>query len=348
MKKFKKAAMATDIHFGRKNNSEQHNQDCIDYLEWFCDQVASDPAVDCVFFLGDWHQHRSSINGLTLKYSYMGAKMLNDLGLPVFMIVGNHDLYNRNNRDVFTTNPFESLSNITLAFDKPVELPENDAVVFPFLFEHEYHTLLPKYADRSVLFGHFEFKGFVVTGDTKTLDHGPDHSMFDKPKRIFSGHFHKRQSKDNVHYIGNTFPADFSDANDGERGMAFYEFGKDKLTFLNWPKCPMYVTCKLSEIMEADNPKEYLIKNARVRILVDVPLTYEESNELKEEFMKKYKLREVTLEETADLTEALVDTEFSMEGKELESTTNIVKQMIRQIKSDKIDPEHLVLIYEGL
>lgn len=346
-KVFGKAAMFTDIHFGRKNNSEQHNQDCLDFLTWFCGQVKADPSIDCVIFLGDWHQHRSSVNGLTLKYSYEGAKMLNDLGLPVFMIIGNHDLYNRNNRAVFTTNPFEALSNITLAYDKPVELKGNDAVVFPFLFEHEYHTVLPQYADRSVLFGHFEFKGFVVTGDTKTLDHGPEHTIFSKPKRIFTGHFHKRQSKDNVHYIGNAFPADFSDANDNERGLATYDFAKDEVEYIDWPKCPMYVKANLSDVMEA--PKKHMVNGARVRILVDVPLNFEEGQQVKAKLAERFKLREITLEESTELDEALENTDIDMTGMELETTNVLVKTMLGQIKpSDKIRPAYLVKIYENL
>ena len=34
---FKKAAVFTDIHFGLKNNSSIHNQDCEDYIDWFID-----------------------------------------------------------------------------------------------------------------------------------------------------------------------------------------------------------------------------------------------------------------------------------------------------------------------
>ena len=32
---FKKAAVFTDIHFGLKSNSLQHNQDCLDFVDWF-------------------------------------------------------------------------------------------------------------------------------------------------------------------------------------------------------------------------------------------------------------------------------------------------------------------------
>jgi hypothetical protein len=37
-----KFALLTDIHFGKKNNSAIHNQDCVDFIEWFEEQVLSD------------------------------------------------------------------------------------------------------------------------------------------------------------------------------------------------------------------------------------------------------------------------------------------------------------------
>lgn len=346
-KKFKKAAMFTDIHFGRKNNSELHNKDCLRFIEWFCENVKADPTIDCVVFLGDWHEHRSAINGMTLRYSYRGAKLLNELGIPVFVVIGNHDLYNRNNRDVYTTNPFDSLSNFTLVNEKPLVLEKNDTVIFPYLFEAEYHSVMPELASKhSVIMGHFEFKGFVVTGESRVMDHGPEHTAFAKAKRIFSGHFHKRQIKDNVVYIGNAFPGDFGDANDFERGMAVYEFGTDNLTFTDWEDCPKYISAPLSEILDA--PKKVLRLDARVKCQADIDLTFEESTEIKEKLTKKYKLREFTILETNDHNELLTETEFDLEGYEMESTSNIVKEMLRQVKGDKISADKLVKIYEGL
>ncbi len=36
---FKKAAVFTDIHFGLKSNSLQHNQDCEKFVDWFISQA---------------------------------------------------------------------------------------------------------------------------------------------------------------------------------------------------------------------------------------------------------------------------------------------------------------------
>jgi len=104
-----KAACFTDIHWGRKNNSELHNQDCLRYIEWFCNNVRDAGDVDHIIFMGDWFEHRAAINSLTLEYAYQGAELLKALDVPVFFIVGNHDLYYRTTRDVASTNFFRGL-----------------------------------------------------------------------------------------------------------------------------------------------------------------------------------------------------------------------------------------------
>jgi DNA repair exonuclease SbcCD nuclease subunit len=339
--------MFTDIHFGRRNNSELHNKDCFNFVTWVCSLVTADPSIDHVVFLGDWHELRNAVNGLTLDYSYRAARLLNDLGLPIFFIVGNHDLYFRNNRNVFTTTPFESLSNFRIIDKITVveEMGEKGGVVSPFLFEPEFPQLL-EYRDYPVLFGHFEFKGFVITGDTVTKDHGPDHTLFKSFARIFSGHYHKRQLQDNVAYIGSTFPMDFSDANDAARGVGIFDYKSNKLTFIDWEDCPTYVVCKISEVLE--NPKKFLKERCTVKCYVDVDLTHEESIELRANWIKKYKLRELTLDEGFKMDENL-DGDDSLEGDLVfDSIDNIIETKLNTISVDKIDSKELVKIYKGL
>ena len=99
-----KFALFTDVHFGKKNNSAVHNQDCVDFISWFANEVKKDGDVEAIGFLGDWYESRSAINISTLDYSYKGAKIIDDLcselKIPCYFIVGNHDLHRRTTRDV--------------------------------------------------------------------------------------------------------------------------------------------------------------------------------------------------------------------------------------------------------
>ena len=65
---FKKVACFTDIHFGLKSNSQTHNQDCEDFVDWFITEAKKAGCETCIF-LGDWHHNRNSISLVTLDAS---------------------------------------------------------------------------------------------------------------------------------------------------------------------------------------------------------------------------------------------------------------------------------------
>lgn len=345
---YKKTAAFTDLHLGRKSNCSVHNTDCFDFVTWFCENVKSDKTIDSVMFLGDWHENRSALNISTLDFSYQCASLLNDLGLPVFFCVGNHDLYRRNTRDIHSVVPFNEFDNFVVV-DRPIILPNagNGALVSPFLFHEEYPNLT-HHLDMQSWWGHFEFKGFVITGYNVTMPTGPNPDDFSGPT-VFSGHFHKRQSQKNIHYIGNAFPMDFSDADDVKRGMVVYSHETDSFDYTDWDDCPRYNKIKLSELLAGD---VNIHEKARVRCLVDVPLSYEESIALRQGIIESYSPREFALEESHELAEALAETEAEIEidikGDELMSVDELVILMIEGIDTPSINPATLSSIYRQL
>lgn len=350
-KKLRKGAFFTDIHWGKKSNSDVHNQDCTNFIDWFCEQVTSDPTIDYVGFLGDWNETRSALNISTLNYSYYGAKKLNNLGLPVFFVVGNHDLYHRHTREIHSVLPFHEFSNFTV-IDQPVIIDQikGGALFSPYLF-HEEYSKLAEYLTLPFWAGHFEFKGFVVTGHSVKMPTGPDHSNFRGPKHIISGHFHKRQEQDNIIYMGNAFPMDFGDAGDSERGMMVYDHNVQERTFINWPECPKYTKTTLSQLLDES---VVLHDMSRVKVVIDVPITFEESTIIREQFTKQSALREFSMEESIDIQNALTKTESSvdettnLEKLQLDTVDELVVQMLNDIESDHIDNALLIQQYNSL
>lgn len=345
--KLTKAAAFTDIHWGAKSNSEQHNQDCLNYIDWFC-QEAIDNSADHIIFLGDWFENRSAVNISTLHYSYLGAKKLNSLGIPVYFIIGNHDLYHRHTREIYSTIQFHEFSNFTI-IDNPTIISDivGDPLLCPYLFPHEYPELV-KYNSVETWWGHFEFKGFIVTGYNITMQSGPDHNMFDGPTYIFSGHFHKRQRGGNVVYIGNTFPTNFSDADDSNRGMMIYNHVSKQVKFLDWDECPKYSKVSLSKLLDG---KIKLPKEARIKCLIDVPLSFEESAALKQQMMQTYELREFTPEESREVADAMSNTDvedIDTDGVQISGIDDLVIRMLRSIDTDHIDNNLLIEQYQRL
>lgn len=340
-----KFGLFTDIHFGARQNSTLHNQDNLDYIDWFILQVKKH-GCNRIGFLGDWFENRNAINIETLDYSYKALKKLDALGMPIYFIVGNHDLYRRNTRDVHSVSIFNEFKNIVVV-DKPMVV-EDDFLFCPFIFEHEYPSLA-QYADKRVWFGHFEFKGFILTGAAMKSEHGLNHELFKKQKFIFSGHYHKRQAQSNVIYIGNPFPTNYGDAGDVSRGMAIYDHSTESVDFNDWAECPTFLRTKLSDVLSGTWKLE---PNDRMRVscVNDVELSYSEAQMVKEAMKEQYNFREFNLEENyADRKDALENSETDEEISESQSIDEVVINLLGDINEIKsLDSAKLVAIYKEL
>lgn len=342
---FKKLLMFGDIHWGCRNNSEQHNLDNLDYIDWFC-EIAKKEKPSHIAFLGDWFEHRAQINIKTLNYSHEGARRLNALGLPIIFIVGNHDLYHRTNRTVFSTNMFADLKNITLV-SEPTELSK-DWFAAPYMFRQEYPNLVADINSHKYVLGHFEFRSFVITGADRVMDHGPDPGDFNGPRYIFSGHFHRRQVNKNIIYIGNTFPTNFGDAGDASRGCAVFDVESDSVYFHDWDDAPLFFKTRLSRVIagEAEFPAR-----SRVRCVLDMDIGYSDVQALRDELIKSLNLREFSVEEDlAARKEALAEGLELETELDLSSLDNTVRQLITEgvAPSPTIDPTLLINLYEEL
>ena len=346
-KKFRKIIQFTDIHFGKKNNSIVHNQDCLDFVDFLIDIVKNDPEIDAIAFLGDWFENRNAINVMTLDYANEAADKLDALGIPVFFDIGNHDLYHRHNRTIYSPKPFKDKKNFVIVDHFLVVNGEH--LFSPFLFHNEYPQMLQFNGRCKYAFGHFEFKNFVLTGTHNVMERGPEHTMFSDFTYVFSGHFHKRQFKDNTIYIGNTFPMDYGDAGDSARGVCILDTRNDNVKFVDWKECPKYFRTDLSTLLAGEwSPPE----QARLTCRKDIDITYTEVQALREEFMKAFKLREFKIEEN---TQEKKDS-ISGDGQEVKlqlDLTNLNGTIESLIKSGvkattSINPETLCDIYREL
>ena len=159
---------------------------------------------------------------------------------------------------------------------------------------------------------------------------------------MFSGHFHKRQHNGNVVYIGNAFPHNYADTWDDDRGMMLMEWG-GKPEYKSWPDAPKYRTLKLSELIDG---KDTIIKSKMYfKVHLDLPISYEEANFVKEDFSENYDIRELSLiQEKTNLdsiAEDAVDAKF-------ESVDQIVTDQLVNIESDAFDKAILLEIYNNL
>ena len=333
---FKKAAVCTDIHFGLKSNSLQHNQDCSNFIDWFIEKAKNENCETC-FFLGDWNHHRASINIHTLQFSLQALEKLNKNFDRVFFIPGNHDHYYRDRRDIHSVEWAKHLSNVQIINDF---YNEGDVTILPWLVQDDYKKV--KKFQSKYLFGHLELPNFYMNAQVLMPDHGEINSdHFGGYDKVFSGHFHKRQARKNIWYIGNCFPHNYADAGDDQRGMMILEWGQEP-EFYKWDKQPLYKVYKLSDILE--NTDGLLVSDSHVRVHLDIEISYEEANFIRETLIPQYKLREMALiPMKLDQLE-----QETTEGLKFESVDQIVMDQINAIESNSFDKRLLLEIYNNL
>ena len=337
MSLFKKVAVCTDIHFGLKSNSLQHNQDCSDFIDWFIDTARAN-GCETGMFLGDWSHQRAALNMQTLQYSLRSLEKLSAAFDRFYFIPGNHDLYYRDKRDIYSTEWAKHIPNIQIVNDW---FQDGDVVIAPWLVGDD-HKRIPQMKGQ-YMFGHFELPHFKMNAMVEMPDHGEIQvDSFGGFERVFSGHFHLRQQKRNINYIGNCFPHNFADAGDAARGMMTLEWGSDPV-FHSWPGQPLYRVMRLSEAI--DNGSNIFVPNMHVRVELDIDISYEEANFIKETFVRDYNLREMAL---IPLKNTAVDLDLAPGEIKFESVDQIVTDQITNIESEFYDPKLLLKIYQNL
>ena len=274
----------------------------------------------------------------TLQYSLRSLEKLSAAFDRFYFIPGNHDLYYRDRRDIYSTEWAKHIPNIQIVNDW---FTDGDVTIAPWLVGDDYKRV-PKLNSKYV-FGHFELPHFKMNAMVEMPDHGEikvdDFGGIDK---VFSGHFHLRQQRKNINYIGNCFPHNYADAGDSARGMMILDWGKEP-EYHSWPGQPLYRVAKLSNVI--DNASMLLGKNMHVRVELDIDISYEEANFIKDTFVRDYGLREMAL---IPVKNNSVDVDMAPGDVKFESVDQIVTDQLTNIDSEFFDSKLLLKIYQNL
>jgi DNA repair exonuclease SbcCD nuclease subunit len=333
---FKKLAVFTDIHFGLKSNSKLHNDDCEEFVDWYIEQAKKE-GCEIGMFCGDWHHNRNSVNITTMDASIRCLEKLGKAFDKFYFFPGNHDLYYKDSRDIQSVEFGRFIPGITMV----TEITEIEGVVMvPWLVGDEWRKIGKMKC--KYMFGHFELPNFFMNAMVEMPDTGElQGSDFKAQEYVFSGHFHKRQVKNNIHYLGNAFPHNYADVDDDERGMMILEWDKEP-RYLNWHNCPKYRNTKLSVLL--DKTKEIMKPKMHLRVTLDIDISYEEASFIKETFMKDYDCREITLIPSKKDEEINSDLDLTT----FDSVDEIVAKELDSIESENYDKKILMDIYGDL
>ena len=226
-----KIAIITDQHFGARKNSKLFHDYFLKFYEDIFFPTLIKEGITTIIDMGDTFDSRKGVDFVSLEWAKNNYyDKLEELGITVHTIVGNHTAYYKNTNQLSGVNLFlREYDNVKIYSEaEEVKIDNTKFLFVPWInSENEEKTLqLIDDSDSPCVMGHLELNGFMATRG-HFMEHGMDSNVFDKFDKVYSGHYHMRSNKENIFYLGNPYEMYWNDVNDRNRG--FHLFDTDTL-----------------------------------------------------------------------------------------------------------------------
>ncbi len=333
-----KIAIITDQHFGARNDSIAF----LDFYEKFYENTFF-PTIDSagittVLVLGDTFDRRKYVNFYALdRAKKMFFDKLEERGIAVHMLAGNHDTYFKNTNDVNSPDLLlREYSNINV-IDHPttITVDGTDICMMPWICSENYQASLDemKTTKSEICMGHFEISGFAMYRGMESHE-GMDKTIFDKFDMVFSGHYHHRSDDGHIYYLGNPYELTWQDFND-PRGFHLFDTATRKLEFITNPYT-MFARIeyddKESEPIEIDAVD---LKDKYVKLIVTNKTDFYKFDRFIQKLYNKGCHEIKILEDMSEFEDGEVGEEIN-----LEDTVSVLSHYIDSIQTD-VDKEQI-------
>lgn len=234
-KGYMKVALITDQHLGGKQDS----QNFLNYIERFYREqffpYLSENNIHNVIDLGDTFDRRKFVNFNTLdKVRQFYFDVLNEQGINLYSIVGNHSTYYRNTNSVNSSDLLYGHYDNVKTFSEPTSilLDGLGIDILPWINSENYDKTMKfiKSSKNQVAFGHLEVAGFAMYKGYNAED-GIAKDIFKGYEIVCSGHYHHKSSKDNIHYLGAPYEITWNDYDD-PRGFHVFDTETREIEFI--------------------------------------------------------------------------------------------------------------------
>jgi len=225
-----KVIILGDTHFGIKRFSINELQNQLDFFNKQLFPYMEENNIKYIFQLGDIFDNRTTVDIIFMDYIKKHFfDVLVQKGIEIHTLMGNHDIAYRESRDVSLVDRFNELypNNFILYKEKThIKINDFDVYIVPWLVKGEglsYNEI----KDFHTILGHFEIRNFTMVKGHKDTNAKLTQEFFTtntNVKNVFSGHFHIKDTKGLIKYLGTPFQINW---NDYEEQKGFYVWDKD-------------------------------------------------------------------------------------------------------------------------
>lgn len=266
-----KIAFVTDFHFGVHSES----QEFLDYQKKFFDSVffpyLEENGIKDIISLGDEFHSRKNINYNTLHQAKeMFFDRIEYEGYKLHVIIGNHNIFFKDHNDVNSPSLlFHKYKNINI-IETPLEIVYDSCklLLVPWINKNNEQEILEAINNTNAeyLLGHFEIQGMTLHKNWQ-FHKGLNHSIVDKFKEVWSGHYHLKLNKNNFHYLGTGFQLDWSDVNHA-KGFYIFDTINKKLQFIENP-LKIYHIINYEESINIEEFNYFKYSKSFTRVLIN-------------------------------------------------------------------------------
>jgi len=267
-----KIAVINDTHAGARNASDVF----LDYFAKFYSDVffpyCKKHEITQIIHLGDYYDHRKYVNFKALNHNRKTfLEPMRELGMTMDIIPGNHDVVYKNTNELCSLKELLGyfVENVNIVMEPKVMSydgcniallpwinPENQAASMKFI----------ETCNASILGAHLELNGFEMLKGTPSHG-GMDANLFNRFEQVWSGHYHTKSTKGNIHYLGTQFEMTWADANDWKYFHVFDTVTRELTPIRN----PNEIYCKYiynDKISDSDGLDTSCAKGKFVKVVV--------------------------------------------------------------------------------
>lgn len=251
-----KLILLGDCHFGIKKFNIDVLKDQLKFINKQVIPYMIDNNINVIFQLGDLFDNRTTtdINFLNVIQKEFFDK-LKENNIILHSLVGNHDIYYRESRDITLVRFFKELypDNFVLYENREyITINSNKTYVVPWITKDEDFTY-DEIKDSHNILGHFEIrnfslvKGHVDENSKLTVDFFTKNT---KVRNVFSGHYHIKDTKGLVKYLGTPWQNNYSDYEESKGFYVWDEF--DTLEFFENTSSKKFIKVKYNDEKNTD------------------------------------------------------------------------------------------------
>lgn len=233
-----KIALITDTHWGVRGDSIAFIENAKTFLDNVFFPYLIKHKIKTVIHLGDLLDRRKYVNYYTasrLRKDFL--ERLAQLGITMHWILGNHDIFYRNDNSISAASELASgFKNINWYPDpKEMEFDRELMLFVPWICENnraQTNNIL-RSTNAPVVMGHLELSGFEMQKGQIHAD-GEATDNYRRFSLVCSGHYHHSSRIDNIFYLGASGEYTWADYND-PRGFHIFDNKTIKTEFIQNP-----------------------------------------------------------------------------------------------------------------